>query len=127
MNLVTGATGIVGVRLVFDLLKSGQVVKALKRPNSDMAFAEKVLRFYGADDAMLSHVEWVDGDLLDIFSIEDSLEGVETVYHTAALVSYRTKDKKNLFRTNEEGTKNLVNSCLTHDVKHLCHVSSVSA
>lgn len=127
MNLVTGATGIVGLRLVYDLLLKEQAVRALKRTGSDMAFAEKVLRFYGATDTQLKQIEWVDGDLLDIFSLEAALSDISTVYHCAALVSYDKKDKKKLFQVNEGGTKNLVNACLASDVKTLCHISSVAA
>jgi nucleoside-diphosphate-sugar epimerase len=127
MNLVTGATGIVGLRLVHDLLLREQPVRAMKRTGSDMAFAERVLRFYGATDNQLQRIEWVDADLLDIFSLEASLHGISTVYHCAALVSYDKKDKRSLFQVNEAGTKNLVNACLTSDVKTLCHISSVAA
>ncbi|MCZ4407958.1 NAD-dependent epimerase/dehydratase family protein [Cryomorphaceae bacterium 1068] len=127
MNLVTGATGIVGIRIVYDLLKRNEKVRALKRSSSDMAFAEKVLRFYGALDDDLDNINWVEGDLLDIFSLETALEGVKTVYHCAALVSYNPKDEKTLFQMNEGGTKNLVNICLTLGVEKICHISSVAA
>lgn len=127
MNLVTGATGIVGLRIAYDLLKQNEKVRALKRSSSDMAFAEKVLRFYGAGDADLGNIQWIEGDLLDIFSLEKALEGVKTVYHCAALVSYDPKDEKKLFQINEAGTKNLVNTCLTSGVATICHISSVAA
>jgi dihydroflavonol-4-reductase len=127
MNLVTGATGIVGLRIVYDLLKRNERVRALKRSSSDMAFAEKVLRFYGAADADLTNIDWFEGDLLDLFSLEKALEGVNTVYHCAALVSYDPKDEPKLFQVNEGGTKNLVNVCLTSGVETICHISSVAA
>ncbi|MFT4770201.1 MAG: nucleoside-diphosphate-sugar epimerase [Cryomorphaceae bacterium] len=127
MNLVTGATGIVGLRIVYDLLKRNERVRALKRSSSDMAFAEKVLRFYGAADADLTKIDWAEGDLLDIFSLEKALEEVKTVYHCAALVSYDPKDEPKLFQVNEGGTKNLVNVCLTSGVETICHISSVAA
>ncbi len=127
MNLVTGATGIVGLRIVYDLLKGNKKVRALKRASSDMAFAERVLRFYGAQDVDLNNIDWFEGDLLDIFSLEKGLENVKTVYHCAALVSYNPKDEKKLFQMNEGGTKNLVNACLTSGVENICHISSVAA
>ncbi|HKK38907.1 MAG TPA: NAD-dependent epimerase/dehydratase family protein [Cryomorphaceae bacterium] len=127
MNLVTGATGIVGLRIVYDLLKRKQQVRALQRSSSDMAFAEKVLRFYGAQVDDLKNIHWFEGDLLDIFSLEKALEGIKTVYHCAALVSYDSKDEKKLFQINEGGTKNLVNTCLTSEVDTICHISSVAA
>ncbi|MGB6037615.1 MAG: NAD-dependent epimerase/dehydratase family protein [Cryomorphaceae bacterium] len=127
MNLVTGATGIVGLRIVYDLLKRDEKVRALKRSSSDMAFAERVLRFYGAQDADLKNIHWFEGDLLDIFSLEKALEGVKKVYHCAALVSYNPKDERKLFQMNEGGTKNLVNACLSSGVETICHISSVAA
>lgn len=127
MNLITGATGIVGLRIVYDLLKRNEQVRALKRESSNMGFAEKVLRFYGAQDGDLKNIDWIEGDLLDIFSLEKALEGITTVYHCAALVSYNPKDEKKLFKINEGGTKNLVNTCLTSGIKTICHVSSVAA
>jgi nucleoside-diphosphate-sugar epimerase len=127
MNLVTGATGIVGLRIVYDLLKQSKKVRALRRSSSDMDFAEKVLRFYGAQEADLNNIDWLEGDLLDIFSLEPALEGVKTVYHCAALVSYNSKDEKKLFQMNEGGTKNLVNACLSSGVENICHISSVAA
>lgn len=127
MNLITGATGIVGLRIVYDLVKRNEKVRALKRSSSDMAFAEKVLRFYGALDTDLKSIDWFEGDLLDIFSLDKALEDVKTVYHCAALVSYNPKDDKKLFQMNEGGTKNLVNACLTSEVENICHISSVAA
>ncbi|MEM9050869.1 MAG: NAD-dependent epimerase/dehydratase family protein [Bacteroidota bacterium] len=127
MNIVTGATGIVGLRIVSDLLQKNQKVRALKRASSDVVFAEKVLRFYGLSEEKMNEIEWVDGDILDIFSLEPAIEGMETVYHCAALVSYDKKDSKKLFQVNDEGTQNVVNICLEKGVKNLCHVSSVAA
>ncbi len=92
-----------------------------------MAFAERVLRFYGAEDTELNNIDWFEGHLLDIFSLEKALEDIKTVYHCAALVSYNPKDEKKLFQMNEGGTKNLVNVCITSGVKNLCHISSVAA
>jgi nucleoside-diphosphate-sugar epimerase len=92
-----------------------------------MNFAEKVLRFHGLNGQEIKSIEWFEGDILDIFLLENALEDITTVYHCAALVSYSRKDEKKLFETNEEGTKNLVNLCLTAGVKNLCHISSVAA
>jgi nucleoside-diphosphate-sugar epimerase len=72
-------------------------------------------------------VEWVEGDLLDDFSIEEALQGVDQVYHCAGLVSYRGKDRQRLMQVNAQGTANLVNACLTIPRLRLLHVSSIAA
>ena len=127
MNLVTGATGIVGIRLVYDLIKKGEKVRAVRRAGSDMDFVWKVLNFYGINENQFRAIAWVEADLSDIYSLDEALAGVETVYHAAALVSYQQKDASKLLRINSEGTANLVNACLSQGVKNLCHISSVSA
>ena len=129
MNLVTGATGIVGTRLIFDLLVKGESVRALKRPSSDMDHVQKALSHYHGTDAaeMMKAVDWVDGDLLDLGSLDDALAGVSQVYHTAALVSYSARDAQQLIDVNVEGTANLVNLALEAGIQKLCHLSSVSA
>jgi dihydroflavonol-4-reductase len=128
MILITGATGLVGSYLTFELLRSGHNVRALKRPSGDLGMLKKVLKLYSdKPDELFSKIEWAEGDILDIFSLEDALEGVEEVYHCAALVSFLPRDKKRLIRINTEGTANLVNAALGKKVRKLCHVSSIAA
>ncbi|MEC7694058.1 MAG: NAD-dependent epimerase/dehydratase family protein, partial [Bacteroidota bacterium] len=86
MDLVTGATGIVGTPLVVKLLSKGQTVRALYRPSSDRARVEQAVR--ESDPEGLSGLEWVEGDVCDQASLEAALEGVTRVYHCAALVSF---------------------------------------
>ncbi|HXL55402.1 MAG TPA: NAD-dependent epimerase/dehydratase family protein, partial [Chitinophagaceae bacterium] len=72
-------------------------------------------------------VEWIQGDILDINSLEEAMANVKLVYHCAAVVSYNTKQKELLHTTNIEGTANIVNTCLNTGVEKLLYVSSVSA
>lgn len=129
MILVTGSTGIVGTRLTFDLLNKGEKVRAMKRPDSDTEFVRRVFRFYDAErgEELLDHIEWVDGDILDLDSLEEAMRGVHTVYHTAALVSYAGSDRQKLAIINGDGTANVVNQAVASDVERFCHVSSVAA
>jgi nucleoside-diphosphate-sugar epimerase len=55
------------------------------------------------------------------------MEGVEDVYHCAALVSFLPKDKKRLMRINTEGTANVVNAAMQMKIRKLCFVSSIAA
>ena len=128
MILVTGATGLVGSHLTFELVRSGHRVRILKRPSANLSMITKVFSLYsGHPDELSEKIEWIDGDILDIFSLEDAMEGIDEVYHCAALVSFLPKDKKRLIRINTEGAANLVNAALEKKVRKLCHVSSIAA
>jgi nucleoside-diphosphate-sugar epimerase len=129
MILVTGATGLVGSRLVFDLIDQGQMVRALKRPTSDLAFIKRVFKYYSPERgiAHFEKIEWFEGDVLDTESLLQAMLGIETVYHCAALVSYRPQDYQALIDTNVSGTENVVNICLTSNVKKLAYISSIAA
>jgi dihydroflavonol-4-reductase len=128
MRLVTGATGLVGSYVVCELLKQGFKVKALKRSQTSLQWFDGIAKANALTEEVLrQNLEWVEGTLEDIISLEDALEGVEKVYHCAAVVSFDKKDKDKLFETNVGGTANLVNACLYQKVKKLCYVSSIAA
>ncbi|NCI45093.1 NAD-dependent epimerase/dehydratase family protein [Sediminibacterium soli] len=114
MVLVTGATGLLGSHLVKRLVKDGEQVRALYR--------SAIPVFDGSDK-----VEWIRGDILDVVQLENAMMGVEQVYHCAAMVSFNPRRKKEMYKINVEGTANVVNACLSVDVKRLLHVSSIAA
>ena len=114
MILVTGATGLVGTHLLKALVLKGCRIKALYRTS--------VPQYDGAEK-----IEWVQGDILDIVSLEVAMQGVKQVYHCAGMVSFDPKQKGVLNKTNIEGTANVVNACLNSGVNKLLFVSSVSA
>ncbi len=109
---ITGATGLLGSHLIKKLIKQNVKIKALYRNSIPFTAA---------------NIEWIKGDLFDIVLIEEILSGVDEVYHCAGKVSFNPKQKIQLFKTNVEGTANIVNACLNAGVKKLLHVSSVSA
>jgi dihydroflavonol-4-reductase len=128
MILVTGATGLTGSHLTLELVRSGRQVRALKRPGSSLEMIKKVFSLYSENpDDLFKKIEWVEGDLLDVYSLEDAMDGVEEVYHCAALVSFLPQDKKKLMKINTEGTANVVNAALEKKIRRLCHVSSIAA
>ena len=128
MILVTGGTGLVGSHLLFDLAKKGENIRALKRANSSLQHVRECFSYYSdSADELFEKIEWVDGDMLDIESLEDAFEGVTKVYHCAAIVSFKKADKAKIKRINVEGTRNLVNTCLDQKIQKLCFVSSVAA
>lgn len=128
MILVTGGTGLVGAHLLFDLAKAGRKVRALKRAGSSIKTVEKIFGYYTDDvQGLLNRIEWVEGDITDIYSLLEAMEGVTHVYHSAAVISFNGSDRDLLDKVNIEGTANAVNAALEKGVKKFCHVSSVAA
>ncbi|WP_190810012.1 SDR family NAD(P)-dependent oxidoreductase [Flagellimonas sp. S3867] len=128
MILVTGGTGLIGSHLLFHLVKNGKNVKASYRNKNSI---DKVLEIFGyySDQAatLFQKISWVKADISDISSLMPLFEGVDYVYHCAALISFSPKDYQVLVKTNIEGTANMVNLCLEHSIKKLCYVSSIAA
>ena len=128
MILVTGATGLVGSHLLYELLKEEKKVKALKRQTSDTGQVLKTFGFYTNEpEKLFSRIEWVDGDVSDLESLEMAFEDVDRVYHTAAIISMDSADSAEMKKINIEGTTNIVNLCLEKKISKLCYVSSVAA
>lgn len=128
MILVTGGTGLAGSHLLLELTSKGERLRALRRKSSKTDFVEYVFQAYAENpQKQLQLIDWVEGDVLDIFSLENAMEGVTQVYHNAAMVSFDPKDRKMMQRINVEGTANVVNAALAQGVKKLCHLSSIAA
>ncbi len=127
MILVTGGTGLVGAHLLYHLIHKGAVVRVLKRKTSDVNKTKFVFQFYGNEaTSLFDKIEWVDGDIMDPYSLEEAMENVDVVYHTAAFVSFNPSLKDEILRVNEEGTANLVNICVEKNVRKICFVSSIA-
>ena len=73
------------------------------------------------------NLEIIQCDILDVITLEEVMQGVEEVYHCAALVSFAPSDAEKLYKINVEGTANIVNACLDANVRKLVYVSSVAA
>jgi nucleoside-diphosphate-sugar epimerase len=115
--LITGATGFIGSYVLRWLLRQGYSVRALRRRNSPLELVSEVVE----------QVEWVEGDITDLFALEEAFSGVTHVCHCAALVSFRSSDERRMMRINVEGTANMVNFALSAGVQHFVHVSSIAA
>jgi len=128
MIFVTGGTGLVGSHLLYELTLAGKKVKALKRKTSNLQQVVQTFSYYSKNaNQLFAQIEWVDGDILDYFSLENILEGVTEIYHCAAIVSFDPKQRKKMIANNVEGTSNLVNAALENGVQKICHVSSIAA
>jgi dihydroflavonol-4-reductase len=124
MILVTGANGLLGSRLVYDLVKTGNHVRALIRPGANLSVVKSYFR---DDEASFNKIDWQKGDVLDIFSIDDALRNITQVYHCAAKVSFNPSDREEMMEVNIRGTANMVNASLQSGIKKFCHTSSVAA
>jgi len=94
MILVLGGTGLVGSHLLTALVKSGEPVRALKRTGSDLQQVKKIFSYYGPEtEELFGSIEWVEGDLLDQSSLYEATEGINKLYHAAAIVSFKHNDK----------------------------------
>lgn len=128
MILVTGGTGLLGSHLLYSLVNSGKPVRAIKRASSNISEVKTVFSFYSKNsDDLFSKIEWCDADILIPESLDDAFEGVNYVYHCAAMVSFDPKDKAVLIKNNLMGTANIVDACLRFNIKKLVHVSSTAA
>lgn len=103
-----------GSQLIRSLLSAGCRVRAI--------FNKTPLPFFTE-----GQVEQYPCSILDVVGLEEVMQGVDEVYHCAAIVSYDPARKHELFTINVEGTINVVNAALNTGVKKLVHVSSVAA
>lgn len=114
--LITGASGFLGQHLVRHLSAKGETVRALYYKHEP-----------GTELKSLPGVVWQQADLLDIYDVENVLEGIDEVYHCAGIVSFDPKHRSAMRHFNIESTVNLVNLSLEKGIRKLVHVSSVAA
>jgi dihydroflavonol-4-reductase len=112
--LVTGATGFVGAAVARALLQEGWEVRALARKGSD----RRNLRALA--------VEIVEGDLADSDSLARSVAGCEALFHVAADYRLGAFDPQQLYRTNVEGTRNILDAARAAGVRRIVYTSSVA-
>ena len=118
MILVTGGTGFLGAYVIAELVGRGHAVRAIRHHST--------LPFF-ISSHILEKVEWVDGDVLDIISLQDSMKDISQVVHCAAIVSFHKQDRNKMYQVNVDGTANVVNVALSSGIKRLLYISSVAA
>jgi len=122
--LVTGASGFIGSHLVEKLVKDGHKVKVLiKNVASDDLDKRK-------DSLELLNklgIEIFEGDLLEKSSLKKAVQGVEVVFHLAAIARPMNIPRGDYFLVNETGTENLLEECIGKKIKKIIIMSSVSA
>ncbi len=115
---VTGGTGFVGAYLIRDLVKAGYKVKAIRRTAVMPLFIEPEI---------FNQVQWLEGDVLDPVILEEAMMGTDAVIHSAAKVSFHENDRAEMYKTNIEGTANVVNAAIEKNIRRVIYVSSVAA
>ncbi len=127
MILVTGGTGLVGAHLLYSLINSGEMVRAIHRKSSDLNAVKNVFSFYTNNSEILfNKIEWMVADITDVPSLNKAFKDITYVYHAAAYISFNPRHYPILKKVNVEGTANIVNFCLSQGVKKLCYVSSIA-
>lgn len=128
MILVTGGTGLVGSHLLYKLSSNNEPVRAIFRHEQKLAAVKKVFSYYTTDvEHFYNRIEWIQADLNDVTSLSDAFKNVTHVYHCAAFVSFEPDKYRQLRKINIEGTANIVNLCVSNQIKKICYVSSIAA
>ncbi|MBD0288878.1 MAG: NAD-dependent epimerase/dehydratase family protein, partial [Flavisolibacter sp.] len=83
MILVTGGTGFLGAYIIKKLVEKGHAVRAIRRSTKTPFFIPQ---------ALWRKVAWVDGNVLDVVSLEEAMQDVTAVIHSAAVVSFSKKN-----------------------------------
>jgi dihydroflavonol-4-reductase len=110
-TLVTGATGFLGWHIARKLLDRGDRVRALARDPSQLR--------------ELDGVEPVRGDLRDPDSLRRAIEGCGVVFHAAADYRLWVRDETEMYRSNVDGTRNLLNAARAAAVEKVVYTSTV--
>lgn len=112
--LVTGATGFVGSAVARALCRAGWQVRVLARAGSDRR------------NLLQLPVEITTGDLTDRPSLDQALRDCEAVFHAAADYRLGVADVETLYRTNVEGTRNVLNAARRAGATRVVYTSSVA-
>jgi nucleoside-diphosphate-sugar epimerase len=112
-TLVTGAAGVMGIRLVRGLVAAGWRVRAVVLPR----------------DPLRAHLDGLgcdirEADISDAASLRGICDGVDTVYHLAAVII--SHDPSVFVRVNQKGTAHIVDEAVRAGVRHFVYVSSAS-
>ncbi len=113
--LITGGTGFIGSTLAAALVSRGYTVSILRRASSDTS------RVNGLD------VRHCLGDVRDAESLRAHVRGHDTVFHTAAMISFWKPRRGEMTDINVNGTRSVVDACLAEGVNRLVHTSSIAA
>jgi nucleoside-diphosphate-sugar epimerase len=108
--LITGGAGFLGINLVRHLLKNGHKVTTLDLLDFDYPERDKVTE--------------IRGDIRDRPKVDEAMQGIDVVIHTAAaLPLYKKED---IFSTDIDGSRNVITSAFDAKVERFIHISSTA-
>jgi dihydroflavonol-4-reductase len=113
-TLVTGATGFLGNHVARQLVAAGHSVRVLVRPTSNLASLDGL------------NAERVTGDLQDMASLARAMKGVRRLFHVAADYRLWTQNPKEIYESNVEGTRRLLEVAGQSGVERVVYTSTVA-
>ena len=113
--LVTGSAGLIGSNVVKVLLEEGIDVRAMVLPGEDTR------NLVGLD------IEKIEGNVLDLPSIDRALSGCDTLFHLAAVYSIWEQDRSIFYKVNVQGSRNILWAARRAEVEKIVYTSSVAA
>lgn len=118
--LVTGAGGFIGSHLTEELVRQGAKTRAMVRYVSDGNWG-----FLG-DSPLRNEIEVSAGDIADRDSVLGAAQGVDVIFHLAALVAipYSYRAPESYVRANITGTLNVLQAARELGVARLVHTST---
>jgi dihydroflavonol-4-reductase len=111
---VTGATGFLGSHVARALAEQGADLRLLVRPTSNLKNLEGL------------KAETVIGDLRDPASLEKAISGCDTVFHVAADYRLWLRDPNEMYRSNVDGTRAVLEAARKNGARSLVYTSSVA-
>lgn len=111
---ITGATGFLGTHVARVLAEQGAGLRLLVRPTSNLKNLEGL------------HAETAMGDLRDAASLEKAMSGCEVVFHVAADYRLWVQDPAEMYRSNVEGTRAILEAARKNGVRCVVYTSSVA-
>jgi nucleoside-diphosphate-sugar epimerase len=114
--LLTGGAGFLGTAIIRELLDDPSIL-----PVKEL----RVLDLQPVKNQQVDHIIFVQGDVQDKRVLLDACKGIDLVIHSAAIVDWGTKSKKEVMAVNYEGTLNVIEACITSSVKGMVYTSSL--
>jgi dihydroflavonol-4-reductase len=111
---VTGATGFVGSHVARALAAQGADLRLLVRSSSDLRNIQEL------------QAERVVGDLRDAASLKKATAGCDVIFHVAADYRLWVRDPEQMYRSNVEGTKAILEAARENKVRRVVYTSSVA-
>jgi dihydroflavonol-4-reductase len=111
---LTGATGFVGSHVARSLAAQGADLRLLVRPASDLRNIQEL------------QAEQVVGDLRDTASLKKAVAGCDVIFHVAADYRLWVRDPEQMYRSNVEGTRAILEAARENKVRRVVYTSSVA-